>query len=119
MSSQSYHSASRGSRTSQPPTYLYRSFCRRCDICPTCGSSPSTARTASSVPATPAPAPAPATSPTPPGGPQAPVIAMHERILPQLPIQFLLTLFLIENQLSGDWRHLIIPYATCFLVFFL
>ncbi|KAJ7775906.1 hypothetical protein DFH07DRAFT_766850 [Mycena maculata] len=118
MSSHSYHTASRGSRSNsrvspQPPTptYLYHSFCRQCDTCPTCGSSPPTAPVPAPVPA-PAPAPAPATSPTPTSGPQA------QRILPQLPIQFLFTLFLLEHQLTGDWRHLIIPYAACFLVFY-
>ncbi|KAJ7220378.1 hypothetical protein C8J57DRAFT_1536854 [Mycena rebaudengoi] len=111
MSSHSYRTASRGSRAShqpphQLPIYLDHSFCRWCDICPTCGSSPTTAPTATSVPA-----PVPATSPTPPGTLQAPVVRMNKPILPQLPIQFLFTLFLIEHQLSGDWRHLIIPYA--------
>ncbi|KAJ7714770.1 hypothetical protein DFH07DRAFT_974384 [Mycena maculata] len=112
MSSHSYHTASRGSRSNsrvspQPPTPTYL-FCRQCDTCPTCGSSPPTAPVPAPVPA-PAPAPAPATSPTPTSGPQA------QRILPQLPIQFLFTLFLLEHQLTGDWRHLIIPYAACFL----
>ncbi|KAJ7691834.1 hypothetical protein B0H16DRAFT_1752187 [Mycena metata] len=33
-------------------------------------------------------------------------------------IQFLFTLFVLETHLSGDWRHLILPYAACLLVFF-
>ncbi|KAJ7256867.1 WD40-repeat-containing domain protein [Mycena haematopus] len=123
MSSQSYHSASRGSRTSKTshqPTYHYHGFCRQCDICPTCGSSPPTARMATAVPApTPEPARAPPAPPTPPGSAQAPVVPMNERILPQLPVQFFVTLFLLESQLTGDWRHLIIPYAACLIVFYL
>ncbi|KAJ7906787.1 hypothetical protein B0H13DRAFT_2333138 [Mycena leptocephala] len=64
-----------------PPSDLHTittGFCRRCDLCPTCASSLSTACTATSV-AAPAPAhvPAPATSYAPPGGPQAPVIPMN------------------------------------------
>jgi hypothetical protein len=43
---------------------------------------------------------------------------LSERILPQIPIQFLFTLFLLEHQLTGDWR-LIIPYAACSIVFYL
>ncbi|KAF8200491.1 hypothetical protein K438DRAFT_653794 [Mycena galopus ATCC 62051] len=59
MSSHSYHTASRGSRPATQPTpdYAHHHFCPRCDICPTCGSSPPTERTASSVPAPVAPAP--------------------------------------------------------------
>ncbi|KAJ7767497.1 hypothetical protein DFH07DRAFT_769594 [Mycena maculata] len=123
MNSHSYHSALCGSRTlrvSPQLTFLYQNFCRQCDICPTCRSSPPTAHTATPVPAPPAPAPAPvpATAPTPPGGSQAPV-TMNHCILPQLPIQFFFTLFLIETQLTGDWHPLIMPYAACFIVFYL
>ncbi|KAJ7089904.1 hypothetical protein C8R44DRAFT_751159 [Mycena epipterygia] len=33
----------------------------------------------------------------------------------RVPIQFIFTLFLIEAQLTGDWRHLLIPYAAALL----
>ncbi|KAJ6532081.1 hypothetical protein B0H19DRAFT_1273236 [Mycena capillaripes] len=94
MSSHSYHTASRGSRPSMASQPTSHHFCRRCDICPTCGSLPPTERTTISVPAPPAPA-------------------------PNVPIQLLFTLFLIEAQLTGDWCHLLIPYAAALLIFFL
>ncbi|KAJ7238889.1 WD40-repeat-containing domain protein [Mycena rebaudengoi] len=79
-------------------------------LCPACGS--------------PAATPPPAPAPPPPharatsfGLQQAPVGPMNERVLPQLPIQFLFTLFLLETQFTGDWRHLVIPYTLCLVLF--
>ncbi|KAJ7059988.1 hypothetical protein C8F01DRAFT_1254096 [Mycena amicta] len=102
-------SASRGSRSlkafHQPkPVHQphHHSFCRRCDICPTCGSSPPTAHAATTIPTSPAPV-----TPTLPGGLESPVASTNERILPTLPFHALVLLFLIESQLAGDWRPFI------------
>ncbi|KAJ7048390.1 hypothetical protein C8F01DRAFT_1282743 [Mycena amicta] len=106
-------SASRGSRSSkvfpghQP---VYHNFCRRCDICPTCGSSPHSTTTI------PVP-PAPVTPPTLPGGLDLSNASTSERILPQMPFHLLVTLFLIQTQLAGDWRPFVVPYALTLIIF--
>ncbi|KAJ7087614.1 hypothetical protein B0H15DRAFT_949987 [Mycena belliarum] len=94
-SQQAHHSHS---STASQQTYAYHNlhFCPRCDVCPTCGSTPPTNHANTSVPAPAAPAPA----------------------NDHLPIQFVFTLFLLQAHLSGDWRHLVIPYALALLVFF-
>ncbi|KAJ7041705.1 hypothetical protein C8F04DRAFT_1252632 [Mycena alexandri] len=70
-------------------------LCPWCGMCPICGSIAPTPPAAMVVHAPPALAP------------------VDERI-----VQFLFTLFVLETHLSGDWRHLILPYAMCILIFF-
>ncbi|KAJ7763357.1 WD40-repeat-containing domain protein [Mycena metata] len=70
-------------------------LCPRCGMCPICNSIAPTPPATMVVHAPPAPAP------------------VDERI-----IQFLFTLFVLETHLSGDWHHLILPYAACILIFF-
>ncbi|KAJ7696661.1 hypothetical protein B0H16DRAFT_1750246 [Mycena metata] len=89
-----HHTPSHGSSRSPQSTHH---ICPRCGMCPICGSNAPTPPAAMVVHAPPAPAP----------------VNEREHI-----IQFLFTLFVLETHLSGDWCHLILPYATCLLVFF-
>ncbi|KAJ7036009.1 hypothetical protein C8F04DRAFT_1181782 [Mycena alexandri] len=88
----SFRSTSHSSSHSSQSTHH---LCPQCGMCPICGSIALTPPAAMVVHAPPAPAP------------------VDECI-----VQFLFTLFVLETHLSGDWRHLILPYAACILIFF-
>ncbi|CAK5270813.1 unnamed protein product [Mycena citricolor] len=78
-------------------------FCRTCGACPTCGAPPRDA-----VLVTPEWLPAAVA---------ATQAAEPRHILPRLPPQMLITLFLFEAQLTGNWKQLLLPYLAILLLF--
>ncbi|KAJ7073088.1 hypothetical protein C8F01DRAFT_1362283 [Mycena amicta] len=91
----SSHHSSKAFKSASSTLYPY--FCRECDTCPTCGAPPQEAAPRAAGPVN--------------------GVADAAHVLPRLPPQMLFTLFLLESHIGGGWRHLIVPYAICLVMF--
>ncbi|KAJ7189698.1 hypothetical protein GGX14DRAFT_580503 [Mycena pura] len=99
-------------------------FCRTCGVCPTCGVASGGRASPAATPRAPKPQASPAATPralkpqrSMPGDLQPSTEPLKAgMLLPNVPFHVFVLLFLIEAQLAGGWRHLILPYALCLVV---
>ncbi|KAJ6451365.1 hypothetical protein C8R47DRAFT_1229891 [Mycena vitilis] len=82
-------------------------YCENCDPCPVCGSPP--------VAETQQPQPPPVAAPT---TAQAAPHTARPLAFQTVPLSLPVTIFIVESWITGDWRHLVLPYligiALCY-----
>ncbi|KAJ7133859.1 hypothetical protein C8R46DRAFT_1048251 [Mycena filopes] len=92
--------------------------CDICDWCSFCDAIASAAQAGpSQSPAAPPPQPPATPAPIGPAGVNGQDSVTRERLLPDVPIAFAFTLFLVEAHMQGGWLHLVVPYIFCLLLY--